>query len=336
MKDRVDVDLVNLFVEELKCCRVTAGESVLVFTDPQTPFPEYVGAAFAAARSLGAEAFILTVPSDSVISADLAIQAWKTADLVVAVTTIPWLYTLAHNDALRQGTRTLMIQEPVANLRRMFPIDEVTNRTYAGARRIAAAREIRVTDEGGSDFTLRKDGRKGHAQVGFADRPGRFDHWPSGMVATAPLEESAEGVYVIQPGDAVIPVGPRGRHAAEAIRLSLHEGLITDIDGGSDAMLLHDFLASFKQADAFRFAHAGWGTEHRAIWSELGQDCEGFNGSVMVSIGGNIFDANDELSGLGGTNTTRAHVDVCCRNKSLYLDGELIVDKGRIVPAELR
>ena len=45
MKDRVDVDLVNLFVEELKCCRVTAGESVLVFTDPQTPFPEYVGAA---------------------------------------------------------------------------------------------------------------------------------------------------------------------------------------------------------------------------------------------------------------------------------------------------
>jgi 2,5-dihydroxypyridine 5,6-dioxygenase len=335
MIERGDADLVRLFVEELTCCRVQAGESVLIFTDPQSPFPEYVGAAFAAARALGAESFILTAPSDSVISADLAIQAWKTANLVVAITTIPWLYTVAHNDALRRGTRTLMIQEPVSNLRRLFPIQPVTDRTYAGAKRIAAAREIRVTDEGGSDFTLRKDGRKGAAQVGFADRPGRFDHWPSGMVATAPLEDSAEGVYVIQPGDAVLPVGPHGRLAAAPIRLTLHEGLITSIDGGYDAMLLHDFLASFKQPDAFRFSHAGWGTEHRALWSELGQDCEGFYGSVMVSIGGNIFDAPDESSGLGGTNTTRAHVDVCCRNKSLFLDGELIVDKGKIVPPEL-
>jgi 2,5-dihydroxypyridine 5,6-dioxygenase len=336
MFDLSGVDLTNLFLEELRWCRVTSDETVLVFSDPQTPYPEYVGAAFAAAREIGAETYVLTAPSHTEIAAELVIQAWKAADLVVAITTIPWLYTVAHNDALQQGTRTLMVQEPVTNLRRMFPDQRVTDRTYAGAKRIAAGREIRVTDNAGSDFVLRKDGRKGHAQVGFADRPGRFDHWPSGMVSCAPLEESAEGVYVIQPGDAVLPVGFTGRHATTPIRLTLHEGLITKVEGGYDAMLLEGFLASFNQPDAFRFAHAGWGTEHRAQWTELGQDSEGFYGSVMVSIGGNIFNARDEFSGLGGTNTTRAHVDVSCRNKTLYLDGDLIVDEGRIIPEDLR
>jgi 2,5-dihydroxypyridine 5,6-dioxygenase len=335
MSDMNAVGLVKLFRAELECCNVRHEDKVLVFTDPEFPYPQYAGAAFAAAQELGAEAFVLTAPGGSDLSATLAHQAWKAADLVVAVTNIPWLYTLAHNEALAGGTRTLMVQEPAANLRRLFPDRRVTDRTYAGARRIASAREIRVTDEAGSDFTLRKAGRKGHAQVGFADRRGRFDHWPSGMVACAPLEDSAEGTYVIQPGDAILPVGFHGWHATAPVRLTLHDGLITNVDGGADAMLLNDYLGSFNEPDAFRLSHAGWGTEHRAQWTELGQDSEGFYGSVMVSIGRNMFDAADEFSGLGGTNQSRAHCDVCCRNKSLYLDGELIVDRGKIVPAEL-
>ena len=31
-----------------------------------------------------------------------------------------------------------------------------------------------------------------------------WDHWPSGLVACAPLEDSAQGVYVIQPGDVIV------------------------------------------------------------------------------------------------------------------------------------
>ena len=40
---------------------------------------------------------------------------------------------------------------------------------------------------------------------------------------------------------------------------------------------------------------------------------------------------------LAGTNYTKAHIDLCCRHKNLYLDGELIVNEDEeIVPEYLR
>jgi 2,5-dihydroxypyridine 5,6-dioxygenase len=66
------------------------------------------------------------------------------------------------------------------------------------------AREIRVTSAAGSDYVMRKDGRKGSYQCGVADEPSRWDHWPSGMVYCAPIEDSAEGRYVVRPGDVLL------------------------------------------------------------------------------------------------------------------------------------
>lgn len=327
-------DLVGLFTEHLRLCNVKKGEVILAFTDAQFAFPEYPGAMLAAARSLGAEAFAITSPSDAEISAQLVLDAWKSADMVIAMTTIPWLYTDAHNEALASGTRTLMVHEPVANLKRMFPNEDVIRRTYAGAKRMAEASEIRVTDSAGSDFTLRKDGRKGHAQVGLADQPGRWDHWPAGLVATGPLEDTAQGTYIVRAGDVILQ---QRRHTVSEIRMTLEKGLITSIEGGLDAQLLRDYLSSFDDPDAFRFAHAGWGTEHRSLWNVVGMDSESLYGTVMVSPGRNIFNAAHEHSGLGGTNYTKAHIDLCCRHKNLYLDGELIVNEDEeIVPEYLR
>ena len=81
--------------------------------------------------------------------ADLLEAAFKAADIVYGQ--IP-LYTDAHNAALASGTRTLMVAQGVETLRRMFPDDDVIKRTYAGAERMWAANEIRVTDDRGSDF----------------------------------------------------------------------------------------------------------------------------------------------------------------------------------------
>jgi 2,5-dihydroxypyridine 5,6-dioxygenase len=240
---------------------------------------------------------------------------------------------LHHQDALAAGSRVLMVQEPLAALRRMLPNPAVRARTQAGAARLERAAEIRITSEAGSDFTMRKDGRKGHGQWGIADVPGRWDHWPSGLVACAPLEDSAEGRYVIAPGDVLLG---QWRFASSRIELTLEAGLITAIDGGLDAALLREYLSSFGDPDAFRLSHAGWGTDHRADWQQIGMDSESFYGSVMVAIGRNVFDAPAAHCGFGGKNATRAHYDICCRGASLWLDGELIVDRGRLVPTDLQ
>lgn len=323
-------DLIPLFVDELKRCNVKPAETVLFYSQSTYAHPEYIAATLSAARVLGAQAFAIEAdaPDGKLLSA-----AFQSADLIIGQ--IP-LYTDAHNAALARGTRTLMLHEVVGNLRRMFPDDVVIKRTYEGARRMAAAKEIRVTDSAGSNFTLRKDGRKGHAQVGVSDRPGRWDHWPSGLVACGPLEDSGQGLYVVQPGDVIL--GLRSVCQNE-IRLTLDKGRITRIEGGSDARMLREHLQRYADvrdpnghlSDPFRIAHAGWGTEHRAQWHTMGMDSESMYGTVMVSIGRNMFDSRDEFSGLGGKNYTPVHVDICCRDKKLFLDGQLIVDTNRIV-----
>ena len=119
----------------------------------------------------------------------------------------------------------------------------------------------------------------------------------------------------------------------------MEKGRLTKIEGASDARMLREHLQRYADikdpkgnlSDPFRIAHAGWGTEHRAQWHVMGMDSESQYGNVMVSIGRNMFDSKDEYSGLGGKNYTPVHVDVCCRDKKLYLDGELIVDNNRIV-----
>jgi 2,5-dihydroxypyridine 5,6-dioxygenase len=331
-------NLVALFVDELRLCKVQSGESILIFTDPAFPRPSYPPAAFAAAQVLGAAPYLLTASWEDPFTSKLAREAWRNANLILGMSTVPrgigsWMYTDTCDEALAAGARVLMVQEPLDPLRRMTPHPDVIARTRAGALRIQAAREIRVTSKAGSDFIMRKDGRKGHGQWGIADEPGRWDHWPSGLVSCAPIENSAQGIYVIAPGDVLLG---QWRTASTPVSLHLKEGRITDIQGDSDAMMLRDYLASFNDPNAYRLSHAGWGTDHRADWRQLGMDSESFYGSTMVALGRNLFNAPAPLCGFGGANPSRAHYDICCRNTSLWLDGELIVDNGRLVPEELR
>lgn len=329
-------DIVDLFRRHMELDKVRAGETVVYYSTPGFERKEYIDATLAAAKLVGANAFSLVAASGQEES-PLLESAFKSASIVYGQ--IP-LYTDAHNAALAAGTRTLMVTEEVANLRRMFPDPKVIQRTYAGARRMRDARQIRVTDRAGSDFTLRKAGRKGHAQVGISDSRGRWDHWPSGLVACAPLEDGVDGRYVISPGDVIL--GLR-RYATEPVTINLAGGRITLIEGGYEAQMIRERLESFvgapapagKLNDPFRVAHAGWGTEHRAQWHTMGMDSESMYGNVMISLGRNMFDSGDQLAGLGGQNYTPVHIDICCRNKRLYLDGELVIDDNKIVVPEL-
>jgi 2,5-dihydroxypyridine 5,6-dioxygenase len=220
----------------------------------------------------------------------------------------------------------------------MFPDDAVVARTYAAATRIAAADEFRITDEAGTDLTMSKGRRRAHAQCGLADRPGRWDHWPSGLAASVPLEDSANGRLVASAGDAVFR-----RHITTPLTLTIRDGRITEIDGGFEAGLLRQYLESFGDPGAYRLSHVGWGTEHRADWNFFSPgrlptapcpDQEGKRGTVTVAIGHNASRTGDEFSGLDGENRTGAHIDISCRGKSFWLDGEQVIDREQILVAD--
>lgn len=330
-------DLVAAFRKELELCKVREGENVLIFTDPRFIHPEYVPAAFAAASTLGANSYVLTAQGDQAFDDRLVRAAWLNADMILGMSMLPrgigsWMYTDTSNDALKAGARVLMVQEPFAGLKRMLPNDTLRRRGRNGAQLLQEAKEIRVVSKAGSDYVMRKDGRKAMYQCGIADEPGRWDHWPSGLVACAPIEDSAEGKYVVEPGDVLLGLW---RHAQTRVEIYLEKGKITKITGGSDAYLLQSYLDSVGDDGAYRFSHAGWGTDERADWGEVGMDSESKYGTVLVAIGRNMFDTPAEFSGFGGQNSSGAHCDICCRNTSFYLDGKLIVENEKFLVPDL-
>ena len=322
--------LIELFTRHLKLCKLKPGETLLFHHSPAYRGPqEYIRATLAAAETLGAHAFALEAMPGSTGSGLLE-DAFKSADIVYGQ--IP-LYSDAHNAALASGTRTLMCQVPVETLERFFPDEKVMKRGRAGAERLTQAKEIRVTDANGSDFTMSCEGREANMLVGISDEPGRWDQFPHGCVVCAPLENKSEGLYVVNPGDTISRFG---RHVESPVRITLEKGRITNLEGGEEANFIRERIKKdedFKDpkgrfADAWGLGHAGWGIDHRADWSlaPQGRDSQMLYGSVMVSIGSNFFDAPARYSGLGGENYTPVHIDICCRNKNVYLDGELVLD----------
>jgi 2,5-dihydroxypyridine 5,6-dioxygenase len=132
---------------------------------------------------------------------------------------------------------------------------------------------------------------------------------------------------VIAPGDIIFPFKS---YVQTAIELTIERGKITSIEGGVDADLLREYMASFNDPDAYGISHIGWGMLETAQWSILAHDRRGM-GMHGRSFYGNVLFSTGPNGELGGPNETLCHVDVPMRNCSLYLDDEPIVVNGEIV-----
>lgn len=333
-------DLEQLFRRELELCAIRPRETVVVCTDPAFAYPEYAAVAVEAATAAGAAARLVGIETSEDLESEDVSAAWRAASLVLGATSVPWVRSVTNAEALAAGARTLMVAEGPESLRRLFPHPDVIRRTYSGARRMQRAQVMRITDADGTDLTMTKGDRKVNAQCGVADRPGRWDHWPSAMVDSTPYEDSAEGTLVVRPGDVFFRM-----HVDQALTITIRAGRITDIDGGAEAAALREHLESYDDPEAYRLSHVGWGTDHRAAWGYLAPDrpptwpCpdqEGLLGGITVALGMNACAFPDEFSGIDGVNTTAAHFDISMRAKSFFLDGECVIDRETIASDELR
>jgi 2,5-dihydroxypyridine 5,6-dioxygenase len=202
-----------------------------------------------------------------------------------------------------------------------------------GAAKLESASRIRVRSANGTDLRVERGKRVVECQYGAADEPGRWDHWPSGMVYCAPIEESLNGKLVIDKGDLLFPPN---RYVHEPIYCEFRDGVLERMDGGADAVLFTEYLFRSGERNARRIAHLGWGTEHRARWEMFSIRGQEGGGSIEArSAYGNVLMALGENRDLGGQNAAPVHCDIAIRRATLELDGETIVEDGRIVAAEL-
>lgn len=324
-----------------------AGETLVVVSQG-TERADYVEAFLAAGARLGAIAFHLRLPdATAAIGGDVgvwtvgatplagnraAVEALKQADIVVDV------MFLLHSKELREiqqsGTRILTCIEPVDLLVRTLPTEDLTRRVSVAVGLLGAARELRFTNEAGTDVTYAIGSYPTLGQYGFADKPGQWDHWSSsGMLYTYGADDGVDGTVVVAPGDIILPFKS---YVQAPIEFVIGAGRIQDIRGdGVDAQLVREYMANFGDPDGYGLSHIGWGMNEEAKWSALATDRRG-HGMEVRGFAGNVLFSTGPNTQVDGPNNTQCHLDFPMRGCSLCLDGRPIIVGGEIVADELR
>lgn len=333
--------LATLFQKEFELCRVARGETVAVLSDLGAR-REYVAAAFAAGEALGADVYemcVNAIPSWTKVGVETVgackgtVEALAAADMLVCLH-IPlftkWLKTV--RDA---GTRVLMIIDAPDDLEQLMAPAGLKEAVLHAHERLAETKVMRVVSDAGTDLTVECGEYPVMSQYGYADEPGRFDHWGAGHVHTFPNEGSANGVVVVQPGDIVVL--PYCRYVQDAIRLEIRDGFIRSIEGGLDAKLMNDWLEDGKRhpddMDGHAVSHLGWGLNPQARWDNIamrGDDPDHHHAALRTFPGNFLFSTGPNTQG-GGTRDTKGHYDVPMRDCTVMLDNDVVIERGRFV-----
>ena len=184
------------------------------------------------------------------------------------------------------------------------------------------ANHIRVTNPAGTDIEFDNEpGREFVTADGFV-RKGEVKMFP-GQISWAPRFESINGVLVVD-GSQNPPMGL----LSAPIRFTVEKGVITKVEGGSEAQQFEEWLRSFDDPQMFRVAHLAYGfgpaakltgdvVEDERVWgcTEWGF---GNVGAILTS---------DIPEGIPGA----SHSDGICLNCSVWLDGVQVLDNGTVV-----
>lgn len=335
-----DIDLIRAWKQVLTLSRLEAGQTVTVLTGADT-HPQTLRCAITAAGDMGARVNRLDLPpvnGEKSLSRDslaylgttpltgnpAAIAALKASDLVLDLMTL--LFSPEQHEILQGGTKILLAVEPPEILCRLVPTEADRARVRAAAARIAQARQMRITSKAGTDLRCRLGSFPAISEYGFVDEPGRWDHWPSGFVLTWPDEGHSNGQVVLDRGDILLPMKD---YVTDPISLTVEHGYVTRIQGGLQAEVLRDYMASYEDPEAYAVSHIGWGLQPRAHWSMLGHygkethigmDARAFEGNFLWSMG-----PNNEA---GGQRTTACHIDIPMRHCTVMLDESAVVIDG--------
>ena len=332
-------EMVELFGEELKLCKIMPGETVAVLSEGNG-LRDYAEAFLEAADGLDARTVDLNLAVESDMDPNQkleqfgvnqlarnseAMNALKRSDLIVDLMVAS--FSREQDEIQANGPRMILVAESFDNLKRLFPTEEQRRRTEASERRLAAARTFRFTNDLGTDVTYELGAYPIIVEYGYTDRPKRWDHWGGTMVATCGTATGVEGRVVMDKGDMLLPQ----LHLLEdPIEFVIGEGYVKEVNGGAEAAKLREFMEKYEDPRAYAVSHIGWGMNENAEWTTTGIGMNGrsYYGNVLFSLGPNTE--------FGGDNDTACHLDLPMKGCTAWLDDELIIEKGEMVPDDMR
>ncbi|MFI7698719.1 hypothetical protein [Nonomuraea sp. NPDC049480] len=296
------------------------GERVLLLME-HTVDPVVVQAIAAAAAYRDADVRILSVPPfspggwDREAPLDIETAAFREADVVISGTWWGEVHTapLFFDQIKARSSRWLSLHMTATAGALLtggrLPAEVFYALLLRALRQMSAARSIRVTSERGTDVTF--SGPAFDPDPG-AMRPGDWRPFPYGGANFWP--DDTEGVVVIE--DSTVTGVPE-----EPLRITLEGNLVRKIEGGAAAAQLR------------RYAPGGYYMRHGLI---------GLNPKVRVA-GGTQFEREKHAGafycGIDGltdgapvkTGPGFAHCDCQVDRPTVWVDGELFIDRGRLL-----
>jgi leucyl aminopeptidase (aminopeptidase T) len=305
----------------LGAAQVRPGEGVCIVADMQTrPIADLI---FEVTREVGAEPVLVCMaPRRTHGNEPPSVVAWamRGADVVIQAVTYAITHTDATQEALRSGARVLVLrgvtEDVLTQGAALADYEEVARLTKAVAERLTRARTVHVRTPAGTDLTMDIEGRTAIALTGRVEGPGTFAAMPDGEAAIAPVEGTAEGILVVEH-----TMDGIGRLDAP-IRMVVRQGRVVEVTGGEAAERLRGLMDG-AGPNAANIAEFAIGTNRWArLIGSMTEDKKRW-GTAHVAVGDNHV--------IGGQVTSELHLDGLLLRPTVTLDGEVVVEDGRLL-----
>jgi 2,5-dihydroxypyridine 5,6-dioxygenase len=351
LQERIEPAWIDAFEALLRRCAVNADDTVAILCETQSRrvLPEL---GRLAASRLGARSFTLTLSSlfdtttpvtrstgasNAVQHMAPVMQALAGSTLVLDCTVEGLMHAPELPAILRGvgGTQPRVVyvsnEHPEA-LVRLLPDATLEPLVKAHIKRLRGAKAMRVTSAAGTDLAIGLQGAVVGGNWGTTTRPGTMTHWPGGMALAFPAAGQVNGRLVLDTGDVNLTFK---RYIEHPITLTIDNDHVVEIAGaGVDAELMRSYAGAWSKdagdRNAYAVSHVGYGLNPAARWDSMAlYDKRDFNGTELRAFAGNFLYSTgaNEVAG----RHTLGHFDLPLRHCTVTLDGETVVDAGKVV-----
>ena len=272
---------------------------------------------FDTARKLGGKATMLRVIRPNVIIDDSPVlQYLEQSEIVIAITG-ELFPILVREKILDHNGRVVLMHTVTDELAlRTIPVDYglILNRLDTMSKTLAKSTELTLTSKNGTDLRFSCQDRPLFKFDGVCRNAGEYDSLPAGSIYSSPIEETANGVVVIDTAGYLS--GPIGT----PFKLRISGGVVVDVSGGDEALRVKRLIDEGGE-NSQNLAEVGVGVHPTAKTGSSPIESERAEGSVTIGLGRNTQ--------LGGKVHSRVHLDIgVLSNVTLEADHETVIEAG--------
>jgi len=296
-------------------------EKILIICDETTSL---IGKAFQnAGKELGKTELIeiKSLPFNGMEPNELTAEKMLEFELIIMAVKSSLSHTKARMAASKNGSR--IVSMPKLNyemIERDLLADyhEIKKLSVKVKELLTKTDLAEVKTELGTDIKIPLHGMKaGGSKAGFYLKAGQWGNIPQGEVYIVPEEGKTTGKFVVDAS-----MGTIGK-VETPIELTVKKGFVTKIEGGEEAQKLRKLIKPLGK-NAKNIAEFAIGTNPTAKIIGVVLEDEKVLGTAHLAIGNNT-------SMTGGTTYSEIHLDGVFTKPTIWLDGKLFMEKGRIL-----